>query len=58
MRPLSGSLIMLMIFCYTWEKLYKDILNEFTKARRAKVMTHKQPWIDRELKKLMNERYK
>ena len=35
--------------CYTWEKLYKDILNYFTKTRRAKVMTHKQPWIDREL---------
>ena len=44
--------------CYTWEKLYKDILYEFTKTRRAKVMTHKQPWIDRELKKLMNKRYK
>ena len=44
--------------CYTWEKLYNDILNEFTKTRRAKVMTHKQPWIDRELEKLMNKRYK
>ena len=44
--------------CYTWEKLYKDILNEFTKTRRAKVMTHKHPWIDREIKKLMNKRYK
>ena len=44
--------------CYSWEKLHKDILNEFTKTRRAKVMTHKQPWIDRELKKLMNKRYK
>eukprot|EP00112_Aurelia_sp_Birch-Aquarium-sp1_P021970 Seg604.7 transcript_id=Seg604.7/GoldUCD/mRNA.D3Y31 product="putative RNA-directed DNA polymerase from transposon X-element" pseudo=true protein_id=Seg604.7/GoldUCD/D3Y31 len=44
--------------CYTWDKLYKDILDEFTKTRRAKVMTHKHPWINREIKKLMNKRYK
>ena len=44
------------ILCYLLVCLY--ILNEFTKTRRAKVMTHKQPLIDRELKKLMNKRYK
>ena len=44
--------------CYTWEKLYKGILSEFTKTRRAKVMTHKHSWIDREIKKLMNKRCK
>ena len=38
--------------------MYKDILSEFIHTRKAKVKSHYLPWIKREIKKLMNKRYK
>ena len=43
---------------FTWESVYKGILSEFIHTRRAKVKLHSLPWINREIKKLMNKRYK
>ena len=43
---------------FTWESMYKDILSEFIQTRNAKVKSHSLPWINREIKKLMNRRYK
>ena len=43
---------------FTWESMNKDILREFIKTRKAKVKSHSLPWINREIKKLMNRRYK
>ncbi len=43
---------------YFWETMYKDIVNVFIKTRKAKVKSHTLPWINRDIKKLMNQRYK
>ena len=41
-----------------WEKLYRDVRNDLTKERKAKTHAHSLPWINTQIKKKINERYK
>eukprot|EP00794_Sanderia_malayensis_P004136 gene4136-4689_t len=43
---------------YCWETMYKDVLNEFISNRLAKTRQNNLPWVNREIKKAMNLRYK
>ena len=43
---------------YAWECMYKDILKDLIKERIAKVRAKSLPWITRDIKKIMNQRYK
>ena len=43
---------------YAWECMYKDILIDLIKERIAKVRAKSLPWITRDIKKTMNQRYK
>ena len=41
-----------------FETLYNDIKHKNLKQRKAKVMTKYLPWMNSEIRKLMNKRYK
>ena len=43
---------------HTFELLYRDGINEHVKTRTAKVRTNSLPWVTRNIRKLMNKRYK
>ena len=40
------------------EKLYKDAAKDFLPTRTIKVKTHSLPWVDGNIRKLMNQRYR
>eukprot|EP00112_Aurelia_sp_Birch-Aquarium-sp1_P023383 Seg6949.1 transcript_id=Seg6949.1/GoldUCD/mRNA.D3Y31 product="hypothetical protein" protein_id=Seg6949.1/GoldUCD/D3Y31 len=42
----------------TWELLYKNVVNEYVKTRKAKVRKDSLPWMTTALRKLLNKRYK
>ena len=41
-----------------WELLYKNVVSEYVKIRKAKVRKDSLPWMTTALRKLLNERYK
>lgn len=43
---------------YLWENMFKDILGNRIKCRKAKVRDKSLPWMDTEIRKAMNQRYK
>ena len=40
-----------------WETMYKEIMHDFVNTRKSKVR-RSLPWVNRDIKKLMNQRYK
>ena len=40
------------------EKLYKDVAKDFLPTRTVKVKTNSLPWVDGNIRKLMNQRYR
>ena len=40
------------------ESLYKDLSKEFLKTRKAKIRDKSLPWMNSDIRKLMNKRYK
>ena len=45
-----------MIWC--WSKMYESIVDVHIKKRRAKIRVDSLPWIDSQIRKMMNYRYK
>ena len=43
---------------WAWEKLYKDTVDKHIPTRRVKFRKRSLPWITRDIRKLMNQRYK
>lgn len=43
---------------WAWEKLYKDIADKHIPTRQVKFRKKSLPWITRDIRKLMNLRYK
>ena len=41
-----------------WSKMYDSIVEEHVKARKAKIRKDSLPWVDGQMRKLMNKRYK
>ena len=41
-----------------WETMYKEIVHDFVNTRKSKVRRRSLPWMNRDIKKLMNQRYK
>ena len=41
-----------------WETMYKEIVHDFVNTRKSKVRRRSLPWVNRDIKKLMNQRYK
>ena len=44
--------------CWLAESLYKDLSSEYLKTRKAKVRDKSLPWMNSNIRKLMNKRYK
>ena len=40
------------------ETMYKEIVHDFVNTRKFKVRRRSLPWVNRDIKKLMNQRYK
>ena len=40
------------------EKFYKDVAKDFLPTRAVKVKAHSLPWVDGNIRKLMNQRYR
>jgi len=43
---------------WCWEYMFKKVISEHIKTRKVKVRTNNQPWINGEIRKALNERYK
>ena len=43
---------------WCWEQLYKNILNSYVSTRKVKVRSKSLPWMNTEIRKEMNKRYK
>ena len=43
---------------WAWEKLYKDIVDKHIPTRQVKFRKRSLPWITRDIRKLMNQKYK
>lgn len=43
---------------WCWEYMFQDIISENIKTRKVKVRTTNQPWINGEIRKTLNERFK
>ena len=43
---------------WAWELLYKDIMNNHLKRRKAKIRSNSLPWMNTLIRKSMNNRYK
>ena len=43
---------------WCWEQLYKSILNSYVSTRKVKVRSKSLPWMNTEIRKEMNKRYK
>ena len=43
---------------WCWEQLYKNILNSYVSTRKVKVRSKSLPWMNTEISKEMNKRYK
>ena len=43
---------------HAFELLYRDVINEHVQTRTAEVRTNSLPWVTRDIRKLMNKRYK
>ena len=43
---------------YCFQSFYNDIINEKIKTRKAKVRTKSLPWVNSQVRKTMNKRYK
>ena len=43
---------------WSWEIMYKDIESHHIKKRKARVRSESLPWVDGNIRKLMNQRYK
>ena len=43
---------------WAWELLYKDIINNHLKRRKAKIRSNSLPWMNTLIRKSMNNRYK
>ena len=41
-----------------WSKMYDSIVEEHVKTRKAKICKDSLPWVDGQMRKLMNKRYK
>ena len=41
-----------------WETMYKEIVHDFVITRKSKVRRRLLPWVNIDIKKLMNQRYK
>ena len=41
-----------------WETMYKEIVHDFVNTRKSKVRRRSLPWVNRDIKKLTNQRYK
>ena len=41
-----------------WETMYKETLHDFVNTRKSKVRRRSLPSVNRDIKKLMNQRYK
>ena len=42
----------------TWELLYKDVVDEFITERNVKLRQNSLPWVNTDIRKLLNKRYK
>ena len=43
---------------WCWQTMYKNIADEHLKKRKAKVRADSLPWVDRNIRKMMNRRFK
>ena len=43
---------------HTFKLLYRDVINDHVKTSTEKVRTNSLPWVIRDIRKLMNKRYK
>ena len=43
---------------YFWETMYKEIVHDFVNTRKSKVRRRSLSWVNKDIKKLMNQRYK
>ena len=43
---------------WAWEKLYKDIVDKHIPTRQVKFRKRSLPWVTRDIRKLINQRYK
>ena len=43
---------------WAWETLYKDIISEHIPQRRVKIRSDNLPWMNSNIRKIMNKRYK
>ncbi|CAB4038335.1 Hypothetical predicted protein, partial [Paramuricea clavata] len=41
-----------------WELLYKDVVDEYITERKVKVRQNSLPWVNTEIRKLLNKRFK
>jgi len=44
--------------CWAWQKLYDEIINKHIKSRRVKIKAQTHPWMNSDIRKQMNRRYK
>ena len=43
---------------WAWNNLYQNVINDHIKPRKVKVRSQSDPWMNSELRKMMNRRYK
>ena len=43
---------------WTWQQMYKDLINTHAPFRTAKVRRNSLPWVDRSIRKEMNKIFK